>query len=471
VTGRRGGIGGSTRRAGILGRAPSWWGEDLLARGGDETPWAHGTRTVTAGRLRAEVEWLRKVYRSQGVGVRSTVSLHGTPSFTQLWSVFALWSLGAQVTMLPQRLPPEDMAAVLDEVKPQFHVSFGRSDRAYLPFTSECEVMVRRRPDGVPATTDHCLVHLSSGTTGRGKIIGRTPDSLLAEVDRLGMVEAMPRGGERVLLLDSWAHSFGLIGGVLHGLDRGTTLVIPRSLAPGRVLAAARDAQVIIGTPTHFERLSAVPGTPSLPVLRIAISGGEVLHSSVFRRFARRFGVRIGQVYGTTEVGAIAADLHGRFSPPHIGWPLPGIRVRVESGVLEVHLAQSPFLTDAEPWLGGWMSTQDMVVHDPITGAMSLRGRVGAERAPEYAETDLLEIERVLRSHRHVDDAVAFGLDTIEVHVSGSPSLDHMDLVEWCRRLLGDTHVPSRCHVVPTLPRTANGKSLRNRELIEKSSL
>lgn len=429
-------------------------------------PWARGTTTVTAGRMRTEVESLRNVYRHQSIGVRSTVSLHGVPSFTQLWSVFALWSLGAQVTMLEPGLVRDDLAAALDESRPQYHVRFG-ANQLRRQFTDECEVMVSRRSGGLPATTDHCLVHLSSGTTGRGKIIGRTADSLLTEVDRLAMLEGMPRKDEHVLLLSSWAHSFELIGGVLHGLDCGAILVFPVATSPRRVLAAARDAQVVIGTPRHFERLSAVSGSPSLPALRVAISGGEQLPGSVFARFARRYGVRIGQVYGTTETGIIAADLQGVHAPPEVGTPVPGVRVRVRDGVLQVHLAQSPYLTDAEPWLGGWMSTQDRVVLDPDTGVLRLCGRVGAERAPKYTEAELLEIERVLRSHRDVDEAVVYGLEnTVEAHVSGSPALERIDLVEWCRRLLGAANAPSYCHVVPALPRTANGKPLRHRKRI-----
>lgn len=441
----------------------SWWGEDLLNRSVGELPWARGATTVTAGRMRTEVDYLRKVYRNHGIGFRSTVSLHGAPSFTQLWSVFALWSLGAQVTMLEPGLTRDDLVAAMDDVRPQFHVRFG-ANRLYRNFTDECEVMVSRRSDGLPATTDHCLIHLSSGTTGRGKIIGRTPDSLLTEVDRLAMLEAMPRKGEHVLLLSSWAHSFELIGGVLHGLDCGAVLVFPTATAPRRLLVTARDVQVMIGTPRHFERLSAVPGSPSLPALRLAVSGGEPLLTSVFDRFDRRYGMRIGQVYGTTETGIIAADLRGVHAPPEVGLPVPGMRVRVRDGVLQVHLAQSPYLTDPEPWLGGWMSTQDRVMLDPDTGVLRLCGRVSAERTSQYADTELLEIERVLRSHREVDEAVVYSFEsTIEAHVSGSPALEHIDLVEWCRRLLGRAHVPSSCHVVPAIPRTANGKSLRHR--------
>jgi acyl-coenzyme A synthetase/AMP-(fatty) acid ligase len=133
--------------------------------------------------------------------------------------------------------------------------------------------------------------------------------------------------------------------------------------------------------------------------------------------------------------------------------------------VLQVHLAQSPYQADPEPWLGGWVSTQDLVTVHPTTGALRLRGRVDSG-GDHHADVDLLEIERVLHAHRHVHEAVVLCTDPIEAHVVGSPALAQLDLVAWCRGVLGDTRAPARCHVVPALPRTVNGKYLRNRELI-----
>ncbi|RSN62629.1 long-chain fatty acid--CoA ligase [Amycolatopsis sp. WAC 04182] len=436
----------------------SWWGEDLLGRGSDDELWAYGERAVTRGRLRAEVAWLAGVYRHHGIGAGTTVALHGTPGFTQLWSVFALWELGAQVALIEQKTCLDEMTCLLGRWRPRYFVTFGGSGRRSRPFTDECEVLVRRLPDGEPASTGHCLLQLSSGTTGTGKLIGRTPESILAELGRISAVDGVPGPGERVLLLNSLAHSFGMVGGVLHGLDTGAPLLFPARSS------VVRTADVVLGEPRDFARLSEETVAP-FTSLRAAISSGDVLHHEVFDRFRDRHGVRIGQAYGTTETGVIAMDVAGRFAVSGVGKPVPGIRTRVADGVLDVHLARSPYVIEAEPWFGGWLSTGDRVRRDPVTGSLQLLGRT--ERAGGgHRDLDLLEIERVLAAHREVTDVVVLGSDVIEAHVAGTTALDPDHLGSWCRRLLGAEKTPSRYHVLPALPRTTNGKYLRDRNAL-----
>ncbi len=159
--------------------------------------------------------------RQFGVGGSTTVALLGLPSFTQLWTLFALWSLGAQPILVPPRLAPAKRRTLIETLRPQFALTFGSAHLRRRSFSDECEVLVRRLPDGRPAGTSHCVVQLSSGTTGLGKVIGRTPESLLAELERFARLPGMPGQDEPVLLLDSWAYSFGLIGGVLHATGQG----------------------------------------------------------------------------------------------------------------------------------------------------------------------------------------------------------------------------------------------------------
>ncbi|SBV05271.1 Acyl-coenzyme A synthetases/AMP-(fatty) acid ligases [Streptomyces sp. Ncost-T6T-1] len=54
-----------------------------------------------------------------------------------------------------------------------------------------------------------------------------------------------------------------------------------------------------------------------MPGLRRAVSGGERLPDRVYDGFADRYGVCIGQAYGTTESGVVAADPTGWYGP---GW-------------------------------------------------------------------------------------------------------------------------------------------------------
>lgn len=447
--------------------AQSWWGAELLDHGAHDGVFARAGREVSFGELRAEVGQLARTLSSHGIRASDTVALQGTPSFTQLWSIFALWSLGAQVLLFEPRLRGPERVALVEMCRPQFLVTFGGLCRQTDVFVDQCEVLVRRMPGGRPAHSSHCVVQFSSGTTGRPKAIGRTSESLLVELDRWRTLDGMPKAGERVAVPEPVGHSFGLIGGLLYGLDAGATAVFPTARTPRAIAEAAALADVVIGNPRHFAQLAGAAEEVTLPDLRLAISGGEVLSRDVYEAFARRYGVTIGQAYGTTETGIIATDLTGMFGPPTIGLPVQGVRTRLVDGVLEVHVPQSPYLYQGTSWTGGWMSTHDLVTRDPGTGALRLRGRVDGS---SHRHVDLVAIEAVLRAHEHVVDAVVLGVDPLEAHVESPADLGHTELRAWCRRFVGDAVAPARYHVVRELPRTANGKIIRNRaQLLEHS--
>lgn len=443
----------------------SWWGAELLDHGPAPAVWAHGpVSSVTYGRLRTEVDRLARTLRGHGIRAGHTVALHGALSYTQLWAVFALWSLGAQVVLFEPRLRPGERSALLELCRPQFVVRFGGLGARPDVFVDECEVAVRRAPDGRPATTNHCVVLFSSGTTGRPKAVGRTSESLLVELDRLRGLDGATRPGERVAVLESISHSFGFIAGLLFAMDVGASVVLPATQAPGSIAGAAARADVILGSPRHFEQLLDAGG-PSRPRPRLAVSGGEVLYPDVAAEFRNRFGIAIGQAYGTTETGIIAADFPGRHGPPAIGRPVNGVRTRIRDGVLEVHVPQSPYLYQDAPWLGGWMSTHDMATVDPGTGVLRLRGRVDGESP---GRVDLLAIESVLRAHTGVTDAIVLGAEPLEAHVATRTPLDQRELRSWCRRFLPDLPAPTRFHIVGHLPRTANGKVVRDRTALRE---
>jgi acyl-coenzyme A synthetase/AMP-(fatty) acid ligase len=444
--------------------AQSWWGAELLDHGASGAVFARAAREVTFGELRAEVRGLSQTLSSHGIRAGNTVVLQGTPSFTHLWSIFALWSLGVQVLLVPSEVRGQDRVALLKMCAPQFSVSFGGLYRQTDKFIDQCEVLVRRRTGGQPAHSSHCVIQFSSGTTGRPKAVGRTSESLLVELDRLRTLDGMAKAGERVAVLESVSHSFGLIGGLLYALDTGATTVFPTAQTTCAIAEAAALANVVIGNPRHFDQLVNAADDVTLPDLRLAVSGGEMLSQEVYHAFGRRYGVSVGQAYGTTETGIIATDLAGMFGTPTIGLPVQGVRTRVVDGVLEVHVPQSPYpypyLNQDLPYFGGWMSTHDLVTRDPATEVLRLHGRVDDD---DHAHVDLWEIEAVLRAHEQVTDAMVFGVDPIEVHVASAADLDQIELSAWCRRFLGDATVPARYHVVRALPSTANGKILRDR--------
>jgi len=68
-----------------------------------------------------------------------------------------------------------------------------------------------------------------------------------------------------------------------------------------------------------------------LPALRKAYAAGAPLPKTIFDAFEAKFGVRIGQLYGATEIGSVTFSdptvVH--FDPRSVGVAYEGVRVRI----------------------------------------------------------------------------------------------------------------------------------------------
>jgi acyl-coenzyme A synthetase/AMP-(fatty) acid ligase len=449
--------------------AQDWWAADLLDRHADDVVFATGGVEITHGHQRAKVAELDKTLQAHGIRPGSTVALHVLPSFTLLWVLFALWRRGAQVLLLDPRLKPAELERLLGLWEPEYSISFGGPGQIMVPFRPESSVVVTWRRTGKPARTEHCLVQISSGSTGAPKVIGRTAESMRAEIARFGEIEGMPRAGERVLLLNSLTHSLGLLGGAMHALSTGTVLVFSPRIGPRDLLTVLEQDKIdaMFGVPFHYQLLASLDDVPVLPNLRLAVSGGEPLPALVYERFRERFGLPIGQAYGMTEVGIIATDLAGTYPPPSVGMTAPGIKAREVDGALQIALDQSPYLTDeaAHLYTDGWLRTGDLC-ELADTGMLSVRGRIDSVVVVGGLKVDLTEVESVLRQHPSVHEAVVLHGGAIEAHVGMSEEITSDDLVRWCRERLSNHKVPKRFHISSAVPRTANGKAIRNPALL-----
>lgn len=433
---------------------------DLLHRHGDNTPILSHNNTVTHGQLRANISDAAARFEAAGIRDGSTVAVQVPPSFSQLEAVLALWSIGAQVISIDHRLRPAEVDVLHELTRPEF-LLHPNGDPAQ-GFQERYSLTVTRAV-GEPAATPHRLVQFSSGSTGRPKVIGRSTESLVDEVARFEASDGMVRHGERLLLLNSPAHSFGLIGGLLHSLAVGVHLVFAAGPAAEDVLRQARIHEVdfVTGLPFHFDLLATARG--SLRTVRGAFAGGELMPQGVADRFAAAYGLPVGECFGTTETGALTMAVEGTVRPS-VGRPMPGVTARVRDGLVEVALKESPYLSETDParFSGGWFRTGDRGEFAP-DGELRLLGRADSLVVVRGNKVDLTEVEHVLRGHPLVTEAVAVGPGEIQAYVgTSSDTLTAQTLSEWCTERLAEFKLPARIHVMDMLPRTSSGKLIRN---------
>lgn len=461
---------------------PGWVDDVLLA--GPSRPGAAPALVldapVTRAALRELVEQRQAVLAAAGIGAHGpgdSVAICLAPSLAFVANLLACWRLGARAALLDHRLTPFEVDAALQRLAPQAVVSAKHATGGPLRGFQDVQERVATFP-GRRADTPHALVQLSSGSTGPSKVIARTAANLVEELERYVAIGAgVPQPGERIVCLASMVHVLGLVGGLLYGLHAGAQVIVPARMTADGILAAVAagpEPTTILGVPFHIELLASGPTPPRLPQLAGMTTGGELVRAAVHETFTDRFGVRLGNMYGMTEVGVIATDLFGEHRPALT--PAPGLRVREEGGELLVSLAESPYLGLSDPtrWAGGWLHTRDAGTVDPGTGRLRIHGRNDSQVSVGGLKVDLTEVEHTLAALPGVAAAVVT-FDQASKRVEGYVMLREDATAEQVQaelaRRLAAFKRPRVLRVVEQLPRTATGKLVRDRALLVAASV
>lgn len=177
------------------------------------------------------------------------------------------------------------------------------------------------------------LLLQSSGTTARPKLVfrdGRSLDAVSeAMVDSIGF-----RPDDRVLAVVPLCHSYGMEHGLLCPVWSGACAHLCRGfdLRTARRELTESGVSVLPGVPFMFEMLAHHGGTEPFGALRRAYSAGGPLPRGVSNAFTRRFGLKVAQLYGATEIGSVTfadPDDEQTFDPDSVGRPMKGVSVRV----------------------------------------------------------------------------------------------------------------------------------------------
>jgi len=328
----------------------------------------------------------------------------------------------------------------------------------------------------------------SSGTTGRPKGIVLTHDNL--SNNALALVERWQFSDADVLLHTlPIFHVHGLFVACHCALISGASMLWHTSFSPPAVLSQLPRATVFMGVPTYYTRLLQDPDlSPSVcRSIRLFISGSAPLLASTWSEFAVRTGHQILERYGMTETGmTLSNPLMGERKPGSVGFPLPGVEVRIEAlegstvkgqetGLLMVRGRNvfkeywgMPEKTRADFSDDGFFKTGDIASID-AEGYYSIVGRSKDMIISGGLNIYPKEIEQVLDEHPQVMESAVIGIPdsdygerVIALIVPAAPVDDESSLigslVALCTEELAGFKRPKLFRLVDELPRNAMGK-------------
>lgn len=331
---------------------------------------------------------------------------------------------------------------------------------------------------------DLAAILYTSGTTGRSKGAMLSHDNLLSNAQTL---EQLWRFTDADVLLHALPvfHTHGLFVASNVALLAGAQMIYLPGFDAAQVVGLLPQATVMMGVPTFYTRLLALPNFDRALVahMRLFVSGSAPLLAETHQAFEARTGQKILERYGMTETNMNTSNPYdGERRAGTVGFPLPGVALQImqdgqavgpgEVGVIEVRgpnvfqgYWQMPEKTREELRADGWFITGDLGMRDG-DGYVHIVGRAkdliitgGYNVYPKEVEMLLDDVPGVLESAviglPHPD----FGEAVFAVMVAQKgATLEPAAILDSLRPRLARFKQPKGLVVLDALPRNAMGK-------------
>ena len=325
----------------------------------------------------------------------------------------------------------------------------------------------RRPVESLDGDTRAAIIY-TSGTTGASKGAILTHNNFMSNSANLLAAWQISRD-DRLLLALPLFHIHALGNGLHCWLASGCRMRLLERFDHRTAAGEFLDFQptLFFGVPTIYVRLLDAP--PEIArTMRLFVSGSAPLPVHVFEEFRERFGHTILERYGMTESFMTLSNPYiGERRAGTVGFPLPGVSVRIVDGELQVRSAtlfagywRNDAATSAA-FQDGWFKTGDLAsISDD--GYYTLLGRKSDLIISGGFNIDPREIEELLAEQRGVVEAAVVGIpDAIRgevpvAYIVGEASAE--DLERACRENLASFKVPRQFIRVESIPRTALGK-------------
>jgi malonyl-CoA/methylmalonyl-CoA synthetase len=327
------------------------------------------------------------------------------------------------------------------------------------------------------AADDLASIIYTSGTTGRSKGAMLSHGNLAANA--IALHDAWGFSPDDVLLhaLPIF-HVHGLFVALHCAFLSGAPMVWLPKYDDAQVVAGLARSTAMMGVPTFYTRLLANPAFTGEAAahMRLFVCGSAPLLEATFAEFEARTGQRILERYGMSEAVIITSNpLDGDRVPGSVGFPLPGVALRIgggeATGVIEIKgpsvfggYWRMPEKT-AEEFADGWFITGDVGRMDP-DGRVWISGRAkdliisgGYNVYPKEVELVIDECPGITESAVIGVPHPDFGEAVCAVVIGKS---DEASILARVREKLAGFKIPKRIFFVDELPRNAMGKVQKN---------
>ncbi|MFY9772224.1 MAG: AMP-binding protein [Xanthobacteraceae bacterium] len=495
--------------------------QDWIARAAARTPdkpWvvaAEDGRTVDYARLRDFTGRFAAWFARRGIGPNDRVVLLADNSIEQLLCYFGVMAAGATICTVHVEMNRNQLGGILDRLKPKLilyqdglrlddaltdaaapRLAIGRHDAPDADtLFGELARATPCKPETAASPDDDAVILFTSGTSAKPKGVVLNFREFLSNIDPVAEGFGLT-ADDRLYDFRPFSWASAQLLGALAPVNRGATLVLTEKFSASRFFGHLRDHGVTVatGNPTtlnillnneiKFER-------DTLPKLRFVTSSSAPLLLDEWKRFERKFGIRVAQGYGASEANWIAAipgeerhlgtvgrpfayhdfaivDGEGRRLPAGEigyvevgGWPDHPFRYLAEDGEIRVHAR-------------GRIRTGDIGCLD-ADGFLMLTGREKELIIRGGAKISPLEIDACLMQCAEVIEAATVGVpdaiygEEVVSYVVARPgaTLDTEALLQHCAAALPAFKAPKQIVLTSALPKTERGK-LDRKALAEK---
>lgn len=340
------------------------------------------------------------------------------------------------------------------------------------------------------ANDDLAAILYTSGTTGRSKGAMLTHDNLAS--NSLSLVGYW-RFTDKDVLIHALPiyHTHGLFVATNVTLFARASMIFLPKLDPDLIIKLMARATVLMGVPTFYTRLLQNPALSreTTKHMRLFISGSAPLLAETHREWSARTGHAVLERYGMTETNMNTSNPYdGERVPGAVGFPLPGVSVRVtepetgkelpreEIGMIEVKgpnvfkgYWRMPEKTKSEFRPDGFFITGDIGKIDD-KGYVHILGRGkdlvisgGFNVYPKEIESEIDAMPGVIESAVIGVPHADFGEGVTAVLVCNKGAdISEATVLKALDGRLAKFKMPKRVFVVDELPRNTMGKVQKN---------